>query len=161
MFNTVYNPNKTVLIATHQLNYIKEADYIYNLENGKILEHGTPSELLNTDSDIGGRYERFVASANKKEEKPKLGSDNTAPESDTELENDTEEETGSEKDAFIVKPEVAKSHDFEVRPAANFDTYIQTIKNGPGFIIFAALILLYLITIGCVQGRVQSVFVNA
>ena len=69
------------------------------------------------------------------------------------VQNEEFEETGSEKDALISKPEVEKSHDLEIRPAANWNTYYQSVKNGPGFSVFVILALLYLITIGCVQGK--------
>ena len=155
--------DKTVLIATHQLNYIKDADFIYNFENGKILECGTPEDLLNSDSDIGGRYERFVSTANKKDESQNLPRNHQKlsncdhMETNGDVQNDEFEETGSEKDALISKPEVEKSHDLEIRPAANWNTYYQTVKNGPGFSVFVLLALLYLITIGCVQGN-NSIF---
>ena len=44
--------NSSVLITTHQLNYIKDADLIYNIEDGKIIESGTPAQLLNDQTDI-------------------------------------------------------------------------------------------------------------
>jgi len=58
-----------VLITTHQLNYINTSDYIYHIEDGKVLEHGTPQDILTDDYDIGRRYQRFIATTNKKEEK--------------------------------------------------------------------------------------------
>lgn len=42
----------TILIVTHRFATIKKVDYIYMLEDGKVVEHGTWEEL----SNIGGRF---------------------------------------------------------------------------------------------------------
>lgn len=48
IFDTIYNirKDKTVLLITHKLKYLKHADYIYYLDNGCIKEEGTFEELL-------------------------------------------------------------------------------------------------------------------
>ncbi len=40
----------TVLLVTHRLDRLYSADQIIYLQNGRLLEHGTPEELLNTHS---------------------------------------------------------------------------------------------------------------
>jgi ATP-binding cassette, subfamily C, bacterial len=47
---------KTVIIIAHRLSTIKHADYIYMIDNGKLIEEGTPTQLLDQES----RYSRFV-----------------------------------------------------------------------------------------------------
>jgi len=47
-----YFSNKVVLIIAHRLETIKKADYIYILENGKIVEEGTSEQL----KEKGERY---------------------------------------------------------------------------------------------------------
>ena len=59
----------TVLIATHQINYLNEADYIYHLKDGKLIEQGGP-EILKNQTEIGQAYERFIASAASSQQKP-------------------------------------------------------------------------------------------
>jgi ATP-binding cassette subfamily C protein len=49
---------RTVIIIAHRLSTITQADYIYVLENGAVLEEGTREELENLD----GRFKRFVDS---------------------------------------------------------------------------------------------------
>lgn len=49
---------RTVIIIAHRLSTITQADYIYVLENGAVLEGGTREELENLD----GRFKRFVDS---------------------------------------------------------------------------------------------------
>ena len=53
--------DSSILITTHQLNYIIEVDYIYHIENGAITEQGAPADILNKKSDIARRYHRFVS----------------------------------------------------------------------------------------------------
>jgi len=48
---------KSMLIIAHRLSSVEHADYIYVLEKGRIVESGTPKELLAE----GGHYHRFVA----------------------------------------------------------------------------------------------------
>ncbi len=48
IFDTIYNIgwNKTVLLITHKLKYLEQADYIYYLDEGFIKEKGTFNELM-------------------------------------------------------------------------------------------------------------------
>ena len=48
--------NKLVFFATHRLHWMKEMDYILVMEDGKIIEQGTYSELRAKN----GAYQRFV-----------------------------------------------------------------------------------------------------
>jgi len=48
--------NKTVITIAHRLSTVKNADTIYVLEDGKIVQHGTHAEL----EDAEGHYNEFV-----------------------------------------------------------------------------------------------------
>ena len=51
---------RTVIIISHNIGQIVDADYLYLLEQGRVIENGTPTELYRQ----GGRYkEIFDASA--------------------------------------------------------------------------------------------------
>jgi len=47
---------KSILIIAHRLSSVEHADYIYVLNEGHIVEFGTPSELM----DREGHYKKFV-----------------------------------------------------------------------------------------------------
>lgn len=47
---------KTTLIIAHRLSTVERADYVYFMEKGRIVESGTPEELMSKE----GLYRRFV-----------------------------------------------------------------------------------------------------
>ncbi len=47
--------DKTVIFISHRLSTTRDADCIYMMENGRIIEHGTHEELLNS----GGKYSKM------------------------------------------------------------------------------------------------------
>lgn len=51
-----YLEGKTMLIIAHRLSTIRHADHIYVLNEGRLVESGTPEELLASE----GHYNRFV-----------------------------------------------------------------------------------------------------
>ena len=46
----------TCIIISHRIQTVKDCDYIYVMENGKIIESGTPQELLNKN----GLYKKYA-----------------------------------------------------------------------------------------------------
>lgn len=44
-----------MLFISHRLSTTRDADCIYMMENGRIIEHGTHEELLNS----GGKYRKM------------------------------------------------------------------------------------------------------
>ncbi len=50
--------NKTAIIVTHKLSAIKNVDEILVIDNGRIVERGTPEALMSTDSNYSRLYNR-------------------------------------------------------------------------------------------------------
>lgn len=86
---------KTVLLVTHALHFLSEVDYIYTLENGRVAEHGTYSDLMARDSEFARLAREFG------------GHDNAA-------ERTRGEETEKEQAAEEAAPDVASSKTVDV-----------------------------------------------
>lgn len=58
-YNTIYNTSyvKTVLLVTHRLGAVVQADHIWVLADGKIAEEGTHKELLNKNGKYSVLFE--------------------------------------------------------------------------------------------------------
>ncbi len=54
-----FRKDRTVLIIAHRFSMIRDADYVYVIEDGRISESGTPSTLAQS----GGWFSRFASSA--------------------------------------------------------------------------------------------------
>ena len=50
--------NKTILIVSHRISSIKNADKIIVLENGKIIEQGNHADLVNIQGYYADLYEK-------------------------------------------------------------------------------------------------------
>ena len=48
----------TVIIISHRISTIKDADYIYYLENGNVMEAGTHEELLSLKGNYKSMYDK-------------------------------------------------------------------------------------------------------
>ena len=54
---TPYWGKKTIVIVSHRFSTIRNADYIYIIEKGELIEHGTHESLI----QLSGRYCEFYA----------------------------------------------------------------------------------------------------
>lgn len=68
----------TVIVIAHRYSMVKDADYIYVLDNGKVLEEGKPEDLANKE---GSWFAEFANSADEEDE----------------IEEETEEEENEEE----------------------------------------------------------------
>ena len=51
--------DRTTIVIAHRLNTIRNADYIYVLDNGRVIEEGTHETLMTKE---GGKYRTMVKS---------------------------------------------------------------------------------------------------
>jgi ABC-type multidrug transport system fused ATPase/permease subunit len=54
--------DKTVVLVTHHLNYLREVDYVVFLKDGKITEQGTFDELMAADKECAHLVKSFAGS---------------------------------------------------------------------------------------------------
>ena len=168
-----FESDTTVLIATHQINYLNEADYIYHLKDGKLIEEGAP-EILENQTEIGQAYERFIASAASAskpsgseglEKTSKTANEDTTDENipglsagktnRSETGPRTEEDSLSDEEIPLMEPNsTCSTKEKDKRDQANPSTYYRVVKFGVGFGLVGILLLLYLISIGLCQATV-------
>ena len=72
--------NHTVIVIAHRYSMVKDADYVYVLDEGKVLEEGKPEVLIHA----GGWFSEFANAADDEEE--------TEEDSSEEEEEDEEED---------------------------------------------------------------------
>jgi ABC-type multidrug transport system ATPase subunit len=61
---------KSVLLVTHALHFIPQTDYIYAVENGRIMEEGTYDELIDKDGPFSKLMKEFGGEGTADEEEP-------------------------------------------------------------------------------------------
>ncbi|MEO8328688.1 MAG: ATP-binding cassette domain-containing protein, partial [Candidatus Nanopelagicales bacterium] len=54
--------NRTAVIIAHRLSTVEIADRVIVLEHGRILEDGTPAELVQTEGGYAGLHQAWAAS---------------------------------------------------------------------------------------------------
>ena len=62
---------KTVVLVTHQLNYLREVDYIVYMKDGEIIEQGTYDELMALEGECARVVREFAGEHENEAEQPK------------------------------------------------------------------------------------------
>ncbi|XP_033742885.1 LOW QUALITY PROTEIN: multidrug resistance-associated protein 5-like [Pecten maximus] len=145
---------KTVILVTHQLQYMKHCDEIMVMEEGRIAENGSHESLL----EYGGYYSSmlgqfhatsaFTAATGKEEStssrsEEDQGSSNQRGESKSGKDGD---DTSSSKES---KGKLTRKEDAGFG-MVTFGTYKSYINAAGGFTVAAAILLLYIISMGIV-----------
>ena len=60
------SPRPTMLVIAHRYTMMKDADYVYVLQEGRVSEHGTPAELL----AAGGWFAELAVQSGESEDLP-------------------------------------------------------------------------------------------
>ncbi|XP_062997328.1 ATP-binding cassette sub-family C member 12-like isoform X2 [Elgaria multicarinata webbii] len=159
---------KTILLVTHQLQYLEFCDEIILLEDGEICESGTHAELM----EAKGRYAHLIQNLHMEEATVPSNAflySNAATETTTELQDnipevyrgvenpvfDMSEETNQEskKDPDIGR-EAAPANQLVQKEekqegAVTWKTYHAYIKASGGFLLWFFIVLLFVLMIGC------------
>ncbi|KAI8429874.1 hypothetical protein MSG28_000366 [Choristoneura fumiferana] len=105
-----YLRHATRVLVTHQLHYLKAADYIVIMNNGSVEAKGTYSELLNYGKDFAKLLSASQENDEKEEEKPKPMSRRTSARLSTARRPSlTESTTGAEVPAQEMEEEERES----------------------------------------------------
>ncbi|XP_069129773.1 ATP-binding cassette sub-family C member 5-like isoform X1 [Argopecten irradians] len=152
--------DKTVVLVTHQLQYLKHCDEIYVMDDGKITEHGTHEELL----VLHGQYTKVMEQYNSKMDI------NTADDNSLE-DDDSDDDSGDESIAIneMTKQNNVKNSIYTAPTNANhekgiltdretsvigditMETYKSYINAAGGMIVTLLVLLVYTCTISSVS----------
>jgi ABC-type multidrug transport system fused ATPase/permease subunit len=77
--------DRTTIVIAHRFSMVKDADYVYVLESGRVIEEGPPDELI----AAGGWFTGFATSGLNGEDSDSADSDQ---DSETEIEDELDEE---------------------------------------------------------------------
>jgi ABC-type multidrug transport system fused ATPase/permease subunit len=72
--------NRTTIVIAHRFSMVKDADYVYVLESGRVTESGTPAELI----DAGGWFAGFATGG--------INHDDAVDQPDEDVDEDEEED---------------------------------------------------------------------
>ncbi|XP_060065904.1 ATP-binding cassette sub-family C member 5-like [Ylistrum balloti] len=147
---------KTVILVTHQLQYLKDCDEILVMEEGRIAENGSHESLL----EHGGYYSKMIGqyhatstftTTTEKDESPPCRSEDDQCSSDQRGEGD-EQQKKEESDASFSKESKGKLTQKEDAGSGmvTFGTYKSYINAAGGFIVAAVILPLYILPLGTV-----------
>ncbi|XP_041459432.1 ATP-binding cassette sub-family C member 9-like isoform X1 [Lytechinus variegatus] len=71
----LHRRNQTVILVTHQLQYLPQADKIIIMENGRVEHQGSPYEIARANQDLEVKWEEAVRRASETEDVRNSGSD--------------------------------------------------------------------------------------
>ncbi|XP_073163814.1 ATP-binding cassette sub-family C member 12 isoform X3 [Lepidochelys kempii] len=162
---------KTVVLVTHQLQYLEFCDEVILLEDGEIYERGTHEDLMKEK----GRYAQLIQNLYMEQAKDPeiiLTGTMTEPTSETQDKSDSSGSSyrGVENPAFVMSDEEIIIKEPERDPqrgnntapvhqlvrkeekqegSVTWKTYHAYIKASGGFILSSFVVLLFILMIGC------------
>ncbi|XP_055992080.1 ATP-binding cassette sub-family C member 11 [Sorex fumeus] len=135
---------KTVVLVTHQLQYLEFCDQIILLENGKICEKGTHTELLQKQ----GRYTQLIQKTFRETTQTEMK--DTAGEAEelvkTQVEANSQEEPTKEISDPAVENKIIKEEYID-EGLLKCSVYHHYIQAAGGYLIFMTIFLLMLLVV--------------
>ncbi|XP_060065901.1 ATP-binding cassette sub-family C member 5-like [Ylistrum balloti] len=145
--------NKTVVLVTHQLQYLKHCDEIYVMDDGQIIEYGTHESLFTKN----GHYTKLMKQFNCNEDStdidektPDEGRTDPDKSFDTTMKeqravyNESKNYYNRYEKGILTDRETSKAGDISV------DAYLNYIREAGGKAVAAFVLLLYVLVISAV-----------
>ncbi|KAM6980550.1 ATP-binding cassette sub-family C member 12 [Aplochiton taeniatus] len=134
---------KSIILVTHQLQYLEFCDEVLVLESGKIKEAGTHKVLMN----IGGRYAQLINNFQMEQSKAQK-EENIAPPEHSE-EEDLQSHSASAKG--IENPESKDqlvTNESSSEGAVTWRTYHSYCAAAGGYILLSFIMLIFILLVG-------------
>ncbi|XP_069129781.1 ATP-binding cassette sub-family C member 5-like [Argopecten irradians] len=133
---------KTVILVTHQLQYLRHCDEIVVIKEGKIAERGHHADLISQDGYYGSMMGQFHATTS--HNAATGGSKDSTPQNDQTPSSNVPEEKKTTSNAKKGKlTEKEESHVGDV----SWSTYRSYISAGGGYFPMAAVMFLVIISV--------------
>ena len=136
---------KVVILVTHQIQYLKEADQILVLQQGKITHQGNYDSIIKSCEDISS----FVTEEKESEDEIKLGQSGFEVKINDEKTNKCEKESSEENETNTLMPEEISLKPQKIEETAKIgsvsrNVYLGYIKAGAtlctGFVLTISII---------------------
>ncbi|XP_067258367.1 ATP-binding cassette sub-family C member 12 [Chanodichthys erythropterus] len=156
---------KSVILVTHQLQYLEFCDEVLLLDNGEIKEAGTHSDLMKAK----GRYAHLINNVQLEQSKEKAEADSTHTEHNDSNQTDADKPkvNGIENPAFDMsdekhvinelpkdytemkeKKDQLVTQEVSLEGSVAWRTYHQYCKAAGGYILLVVVILLFTLLVG-------------
>ncbi|XP_069129777.1 ATP-binding cassette sub-family C member 5-like isoform X2 [Argopecten irradians] len=146
---------KTVILVTHQLQYLKHCDEIVVMEEGRIAEHGSHETLLEAGgyySSMMGQFHAtsaFTAATGNEESLPNRSEEDQGSDQRGESKVDSGKSVEDSSSSKESKGKLTEKESAGVG-MVTFGTYKSYINAAGGFTVAVAILLLYVLSMGTV-----------
>ncbi|RZF41687.1 hypothetical protein LSTR_LSTR011622 [Laodelphax striatellus] len=153
--------DKTVILVTHQIQFLNRCDEIYVLKDGQIVEKGTHEKLITLGKEYAAmvktweqsHQESHESSSKKGDDDSEILLDDSIKAAKSEPLNNGDKETSVSKaktnGASVEQLGVLTKREKIEKGSINADTYLSYMKAAGGYSLSLLLILIMLLNIGC------------
>uniref|UniRef100_A0A7M5WZJ7 Multidrug resistance-associated protein 5 n=2 Tax=Clytia hemisphaerica TaxID=252671 RepID=A0A7M5WZJ7_9CNID len=139
---------KTVVMVTHQLQYLKDCDYVVYMKNGCFVEQGTYQDLMTNDQEFAAEIKKYTKEyendedneTNNAETKPHVTTGEVPSMHDDEKEKN-EGPCGDEEEQKLLEKGKITSAEHKSQGAVTMGTYVTFFNYCGGFIAFFLILL--------------------